>query len=218
MADCGRRYNSFSKSDVLKGKLVALQLAQLGLYFVGDGNSPEKLRCSFCRRTIHMFATEDVRYLEANFDRHLLALVNRHSHLSSTFPISLGLNGDDKRFSADDIARVVETFIRTQTIENFHVDISQSTHIEPSALCISAALILSQSAAGLPPLDGELSTSYISTLAELEYERFSLFDSEPDFELEPSVDGRFDAAVYYYRLPHRQRTEIPRFHISSTSN
>ena len=83
---------------------------------------------------------------------------------------------------------MVETFIRTQTLEIFYVDISLSTHNESSALYFTAATILSQSAAGLQPLDGELSTSCNSTLAELEYERLSLFDSEPDFELEPSVD------------------------------
>ena len=152
-----------------------------------------------------MFAT-DVRYVEANFDCHLLALVNRHSHLSSKCPISLGLNGDDKRFSDDGIARVVETFIRTQILDIFHVDISHP-HIESSALYSTAATILSQSAAGLPPLDGELSTSYNSTLAELEYERFSLFDSNPDFKLELNVDH--DLRPLFYKVLRSITSSVP---------
>ena len=97
-------YDSFSKSEHLKGKLFAYQLAQLGFFFVGDRNSPGKLRCSFCRRTIHMFTTDDAPHLEKDFDRRLIALLHRHAHLSATCPFALGLNGDDKRFSADDIA------------------------------------------------------------------------------------------------------------------
>ena len=188
MADCRRRYDSFNKSEFLKGKLAAYQLAQLGFFFVGERNSPGKLRCSFCRRTIHMFTTDEARYFENDFDRRLIELLHRHSHLSATCPFAIGLNGDDKRFCADDNARVIEPFLRTQTLQISNIVISLSPYVESSAICISAATILSQSAAGLPPLDGELSTSYNSTLAELEYERFSLFDSEPDFESKPSVD------------------------------
>ena len=44
------------------------------------------------------------------------AMLQRHSHLFATCPFSLGLNGDDKCFSADDMARVIEPFIRTQTV------------------------------------------------------------------------------------------------------
>ena len=37
MADCRRRYDSFNKSEVLKGKVYSNQLAQLGLFFVAIG-------------------------------------------------------------------------------------------------------------------------------------------------------------------------------------
>lgn len=61
MADCKKRYESFLKSEHLKGKIYAYQLSQLGFFFVGDRNAVGKLRCSFCRRTIHMFVTEEIR-------------------------------------------------------------------------------------------------------------------------------------------------------------
>ena len=62
MAECNQRYDSFNKSTHLREKVILYQLAQLGFFFVGDDNSPGKLRCSFCRRTIHMFSTNDIQH------------------------------------------------------------------------------------------------------------------------------------------------------------
>ena len=75
MAECRKRYDSFNKSDYFKLKVGAYQLSQMGFFFVGDRTSPGKLRCSFCRRTIHMFTTEEIPYLEKDWDRRLVASV-----------------------------------------------------------------------------------------------------------------------------------------------
>ena len=100
MADCRKRFNSYNKSnksEYLKGQVGAYQLAQLRFFFIGDRNFHVNLRCSFCRRTLHMFTTTDAPYLVKDFERRLIDLLLRHSHFSATCPFSLGLNGDDKR-------------------------------------------------------------------------------------------------------------------------
>ena len=120
MADCWKRLESFNKSEHLKDKVSAYQLAQLGFFFVGDRNAPGKLRCSFCRRTIDMFTTdgtEDMAYVENDWDRRLISLLNRHSHLSTTCHFSIGLNGDDKRFAAFETARAIEPLVRAGAIQ-----------------------------------------------------------------------------------------------------
>lgn len=162
MADSRKRYDSFNKSELLRGKVGAYQLSQLGFFFVGDLNSPGKLRCSFCRRTIYMFTTDDVPYLEKDFERRLIALLNRHSNLSATCPFSLGLNGDDKRFTADDIARAVEPLIRTQAVRLDRVETGIVPLMDSATLRIFAASLVSQFPNGLPPFDGELSSLHIS--------------------------------------------------------
>ena len=154
MADSRKRYDSFNKSELLRGKMGAYQLSQLGFFFVGDRNSPGKLRCSFCRRTIHMFTTDDAPYLEKDFDRRLIALLHRHSHLSATCPFSLGLNGDDKRFTADDMARAVEPLVRTQAVRLDRVETGIVPSMDSALLRIFAASLVSQFPNGLPPFDG----------------------------------------------------------------
>ena len=187
MADCRKRYDSFSKLVLLRGKVAAYQLSQLGFFFVGDRNSPGKLRCSFCRRTIHMFTTEDAPYLEKDFDRRLIALLHRHAHLSATCPFTLGLNGDDKRFSVDDIARVIEPLIRMQFVQLAYTNLCSQPAIDSANLRIFAASIISQFPNRLPPLDGDMSNAYNNVIAELDYELFSPLEPEPDFECEISV-------------------------------
>ena len=221
MADSRKRYDSFNKSELLRGKVGAYQLSQIGFFFVGDRNSPGKLRCSFCRRTIHMFTRDDAPYLEKDFDRHLIALLHCHSYLSATCPFSLGLNGDDKRFTADDMARAVEPLIRTQAVRLDRVETGIVPPMDSAPLRIFAASLVSQFPNGLPPFDGkmfsltlhmfccmcclysilvfklnsihklsyyfsdsELSKAYYNVLAELDYERFSPFESEPNFEID----------------------------------
>ena len=183
MADCRKRFDSFSKSEHLKGKVMAYQLAQLGFFFVGDRNAVGKLRCSFCRRTIHMFVTDDVSYIEKDWDRRLIALLNRHSHLSATCPFSIGLNGDDKRFSADDIARVVDPLIRIGVIQLSFPNTCQTIHPDINALRDSISIKLSTFADGNIELEGNNSTEYFELLAEYDYEMLSLFDLELDFEI-----------------------------------
>ena len=200
MADCRKRYDSFSKSELLRGKVAAYQLSQLGFFFVGDRNSRGKLRCSFCRRTIHMFTTEDAPYLEKDFDRRLIALLHRHSHLSATCPFTVGLNGDDKYFSADDIARVVEPFIRMQFVQLAYTNLCSQPSIDSAYLRIFAASIISLYPNGLPPLDGDMSNAYNNAIAELDYELFSSFEPEPDFESELSVVDdltTYTTPIYY---------------------
>ena len=74
--------------------MAAYQLSQFGFFFVGDSNYTH---------------VED-------FDRRLIALLHRHSHLSATCPFTFVLNGDDKRFTGGDIAREIGPFIRTQFV------------------------------------------------------------------------------------------------------
>ena len=184
MADCRKRHDSFNKSEHLRAKMSSYQLSQLGFFFVGDRNSPGKLRCSFCRRTIHMFTTNEIQHLEKDWDRRLLALLQRHAHLSATCPFTLGLNGDDKRFSPDDIARVIDTLKRSQAIQYAFVNLNISPQIDSSYLRITGASIISQCPNGLPPLDGDMSNTYNNVIAELEYELNTPFETESDFENE----------------------------------
>ena len=167
--------------------MFAYQLSQLGFFFVGDRNSPGKLRCSFCRRTIHMFTTEEIPHLEKDWDRRLLALLQRHAHLSATCPFTLGLNGDDKRLSPDDIARVIDPLIRTQAIQHAYININTVPQIDSSHLRITGASIISQCPNGLPPLDGDMSNAYNNVIAELDYELHTPFEPQPDFENDMSI-------------------------------
>ena len=159
MADCRKRNDSFNKSELLRGKVWAYQLSQLGFFFVGDRNAVGKLRCSFCRRTIHKFTSDDALYLEKDFDRRLIALLHCHIYLSATCPFSLGLNGDDKRYTADDIARAVEPLIRTLAVRFDRVETGTVPPMDSASLRIFAASLLSQLPEGIPPLDGELSNA-----------------------------------------------------------
>ena len=164
MADCRMRHGSFNKSEFLRGKVGAYQLSQLGFFFVGDRNAIGKLRCSFCRRTIHMFTTEDAPYLEKDFDRRLIALLNRHSHLSATCPFSLGLNGDDKRFTPDDMAQAVEPLIRTQAVQIGRVETGIVPPMDSVPIRIFAASLASQFPNELPLFYGELSNISVHIL------------------------------------------------------
>ena len=182
MADGRMRYDSFNKSEHLKSKVLSYQLSQLGFFFVGDCNSPGKLRCSFCRRTIHIFKTEEIPHLEKEWDRWLLTLLQRHAHLSATCPFSYGLNGDDKCLSSDDIARVIDALIPKQAIQDALLNISPQ--IDSSILRISAASIISQCSNGLPPLDGDMSNAYNNVIAELDYELYTPFETKLEIENE----------------------------------
>ena len=180
MAYCMKRHDSFSNSDLLRGKEAAYQLSQLGFFFVGDPNSPGKLRCSFCRCTIHMFITEDAPYLEKDFDRRLIALLHCHSHLSATCPFSLGLKGDDKRFSTDDLTRVIDPLIRTRAIQISAPNLCLLPHPDINEIQESLCTLLSKFPDHLPELDGN---NYFELLSESDYEMLSQFDSERDFEI-----------------------------------
>ena len=187
MADCRKRYKSFNTSEHLQGKVGAYQLSQLGFFFVGDRNSPGKLRCSFCCITIQLFTTEEIFLWEKDWDRRLLALLQQHAHLSATCPSTLGLNGDDKRFLPVDIARLIDLLIRRQVIQHEYVNLNISPQIDSSHLRITCASIISQCPNGLPPLDGDMSNTYNNVIAELEYELHTPFETESDFENELSA-------------------------------
>ena len=187
MAECKTRYDSFNKSEHLQEKVGAYQLSQLGFFFVGDRNSPGKLRCSFCRRTIHMFTAEEIPHLEKDWERRLVAFIQRHAHLSATCPFTLGLNGDDKRFLPVDISRLIDLLIQTQVIQHGYVNLNISPQIDSSHLRITCASIISQCPNGLPPLDGDMSNMYNNVIAELEYELHTSFETESDFENELSA-------------------------------
>ena len=182
MAECNKRHESFNKSTHLRAKVISYQLAQLGFFFVGDETSPGKLRCSFCRRTIHMFSTYDIKHVTKDWDRRLLEFLQRHAYLSATCPFTLGVNGDDTRFSSDDIARVVDSLIQTQVIQHADVKLNITPQIDSKHLRIRGASIISVSENGIPPLDGEMSIAYNNVLAELEYELHTQLDLLPDFE------------------------------------
>ena len=161
MADC--------RSEYLKGRVGAYQLAQLGLFFIGNRNFPGKLRCSFCRRTIHMFTTTDSPYLERDFERRLVDLLHRHAHFSATCPFSLVLNGDDTRFSADDIARSIVP--RTSSIHLWQINLGSFPHIDINLhIRSSMESILEHCVGGIPPLDGDDADAYYNLFVTHEYE------------------------------------------------
>ena len=151
MADCRKRFDSFSKSEYLRGKVASYQLAQLGFFFVGDGNAVGKLRCSFCRRTIHLFLKEDVAFIEKDWERRLISLVQRHSHLSATCPLCLRLNGDNIHITSDDIKQITDTYIRNQYIQYPIVNISSVSHVDDFSL--RTTMLNSMLTDGFPPLD-----------------------------------------------------------------
>ena len=182
MAVCNKRHDSFNKSTHLRAKVISYQLAQLGFFFVGDENSPGKLRCSFCRRTIHMFSTIEIHHVEKDWDQRLLELLQRHAYLSATCPVTLGVNADDKRFSSDDIARVVDSLIQTQAIQHADVKLNITPQIDSTYLRIRGASIISVSENGIPPLDGDMSIAYNNVLSELEYELHTQLELQPEFE------------------------------------
>ena len=182
MAVCNKRHDSFTKSTHLRAKVISYQLAQLGFFFVGDENSPGKLRCSFCRRTIHMFSTHEIHYVEKDWDRRLLEFLQRHAYLCATCPVTLGLNADDKRLSSDDIARVVDSLIQTQAIQHADVKLNITPLIDSTHLRIRVASIISVSENGIPLLDGDMSIAYNNVLAELEYELHTQLELLPEFE------------------------------------
>ena len=188
MADCRKRYDSFNKSEYQKGRVGAYQLAQLGFFFIGDRNFPGKLRCSFCRRTIHMFTTTDAPYLEKDFERRLIDLLHRHAHFSATCPFSLGLNGDDNRFSADDIVRAIEPLQRTSSIQLWQVNLGSSPHIDISIhIRSSMESILQHCVGGLAPLDGDDADAYNNLFAANEHELCTVFEAESEVETDSAV-------------------------------
>ena len=124
----------FNKSSHLRAKVISYQLAQLGFFFVGDENYPGKLRCSFCRRTIHMFSTIEIHHVEKYWDRRLLEFLQRHAYLSATCPVTLGVIGDDNRLSSDDFSRVVLSLIQTQDIQHSDVKLNITPQIDSTYL------------------------------------------------------------------------------------
>jgi hypothetical protein len=186
MAECYKRFESFTKSAHFRGKVISYQLAQLGFFFVGDQKFPGKLRCSFCRHTIYMFSTYDILHVEKNWDRRLLELLQRHAYLAATCPFTLGVNGDDKRFSSDDMSRVVDSLIQTHAIQHADVKLNITPQIDSSHLRIRGASIISVSENGIPPLDGDMSIEYFNVLAELEYELHTQLELLPDSETDLS--------------------------------
>ena len=83
---------------------------------------------------------------------------------------------------------MIEPFIRTQAIQISRVDLSSIPQADCSHLQITAASIVSKAPFGYPPLDCEFVTTYYDCIAELEYERYSCFEYEPNFESELSVE------------------------------
>ena len=128
MCYCRNRFDSFNKSEHLKGKAIAYQLSQLGYFFVGDSNAVGKLRCSFCRRTIHMFNASDATIVQNDCDRRLIDLLHRHAHISATCPFTLGLNGDDERFSQDDINNNRGFLLKSKEIQLYDVKLCSTPH------------------------------------------------------------------------------------------
>ena len=117
-----------------------------------------------------------------DWDRRLLEFLQRHAYLSATCPFTLGVNGDDKRFSLDDIARVVDSLLQTQTIQHADVKLNITPQIDCRHLRIRGASIISVSENGIPPLDGDMSIAYNNVLAELEYELHTELELLPDSE------------------------------------
>ena len=193
MADCKKRYKSFNKSEILKGTEYAFQLSQLGFYFVGDRSAVGKLRCSFCKKTFDMFTQADALRLDNNFERLLVNLRNRHSHISSsTCPFNIGLNGDDKRFSADEMTRAIEPLVRTGAIELSTPNLAKTPNLDSSSIQNDLWELTSSSPTGLPPIDGDDAEKYSKFIAQHE-EMFSEFESESDIvpEHESDVEENF---------------------------
>ena len=180
MADCVKRHESFNKSEAFKGTVYALQLAQLGFYFVGDRSAVGKVRCSFCRHTLNMFTQADASVLHNNFERLLENLIKRHSLLSgSDCPFKLGLNGDDKRFSDDDMARAIGPLVRTDAIQECTPNLSSTPNLDLISIQNSFCELTFCSPAVFPPIDGDDAERYYEFIAQHE-DMFPMFDSESD--------------------------------------
>ena len=194
MADCKKRYESFNKSEILKGTEYAFQLAKLGFYFVGDRNAVGKLRCSFCKKTFEMFTQSLAPHLDNNFERLLVNLRNLHSHISGSIcPFNIGLNGDDKRFSANDMACGIEPFVRTGAIQLSSPNLAKTPNLDSSSIQNDLWELTSISPTGLPPIDGDDADKYSKLFAQHEEELFSEFDSDSDLIAinEPNPDDNF---------------------------
>ena len=210
MSDCRRRYDSFNKSEYLKGRVGAYQLAQLGFFFIDDREFPGRLRCSFCRRTFHIFTTIDASYLEKNFERLLVDLLHRHTHFTSTCPFSLGLNGDDKRFSADDIIRVIEPLHKTNSIQFWQVNLCSFPHDDIKIFIRSSMeSFLQHCVGGLPPIDGDEADAYNNLFAAHEYELCTAFEFDSEVETDFEVQENCTPVDYLIGAPPKYKQYIP---------
>lgn len=194
MANCNNRYTSFNKSTYFKGKISAYQLAQLGFYFVGDKNFPGKLRCSFCRRTINIFTTNDAAYLEIEFERRIVDFLHRHTHLSATCPFSIDLNGDNVKFTVEELVKIIELFVETNEIHHYNFSLCLFPNIDLNNMCQTLSdNILAQYENNLPPLIDD-NTNYYDLMAQLIYTDCSFFESE---NLN-SDDNTFDDSILIF--------------------
>ena len=131
-----------------------------------------------------MFITDDVAYVEKDWDRRINTLLNHHSHLSAHMSgDDKHVSGDDKRFSADDIARVIDPLIRIGVIQLSFPNTCQIIHPDSDFLRDSISIKLSIFTDGMIELEGNNSTEYFELLAEYDYEMLSIFDGELDFEI-----------------------------------
>ena len=165
-------------------KLIAYQLSQLGFYFVGNHNCLGKLRCSFCCCTIYMFTKDGLPYIQNNIDRILITLLQHHLHMSATCPFSLKLNGDDTRFTDNDIMRAIESSIGLHFEQLAEIDLGSQHHIDSAYLRLIATSIISQFPYARPLLDGEMSNAYNNVISELDYELFFQFETNLNIEAE----------------------------------
>ena len=135
-----------------------------------------------------MFVSEDSASIAQNFDQRLVSYKNLHAHLSPTCRFSLGLNADDRRFSAEDLAREIEPIIRRGAIQIDTPNISIIPHLEQDALPDPAIIRSSKLPDGLPQIGGPESNTYYEYLAQYNCEMLSLFDAEPDFEINSDLE------------------------------
>ena len=104
-----------------------------------------------------------------------------HAYFSAICPYTLDLNGDDKRFSADDIVRVIEPRHRLSTIQLWQVNLNSFPHVDINIFIRSSMESLVQHCiGGLPPLDGDDAAAY-------QYELCTIFEAESEVDTDSAL-------------------------------
>ena len=130
MADSTLRLQSFKDSRFWRrGHGHALCLTLLGYYHIGEHDSVDKIRCSFCRRTFATGPYFESSPAEIEFETQLVHLQQRHAVRSPTCPFALGVRGDNVPFTAIEMERAIRDATATSMLLH-RPTLSTYQHIE----------------------------------------------------------------------------------------